>query len=73
MSDINMANKDQLKNIAERCSKYNFEENQNLRSEVKSMGEETISCENCKHFNANHKCNLNLIDQILSSMDVKLD
>jgi len=69
----NMANKDQLKNIAERCSQYRFERDNSLRADVKSMGETVSSCENCEHFNSEHKCNLNLIDQILSNMDVKLD
>jgi len=68
-----LVNKDQLKNVAERCSEYNFEENESLRSEVKSMGETIISCENCKHFNQDHKCSLDLIDPILSSIDEKLD
>ncbi|MBS4535226.1 hypothetical protein GOQ29_06290 [Clostridium sp. D2Q-14] len=69
----NMANRDQLKNIAERCSEHRFEENSSLRSDVKSMGETVISCENCVHFNSEHKCDLNLIDKILSNMDIKLD
>lgn len=69
----NMANKDQLKNIAERCSQHKFEDNSSLRSQVKSIGETVISCENCIHFNSEHKCDINLIDPILSSMDVKLD
>ena len=66
-------NKEQLMKIANNCSAYNFEHNSSLRSEAKIMGETTRSCENCIHYTKNHRCDIDLIDEILSSMAMDLE
>ncbi|MTI46765.1 hypothetical protein [Sporosalibacterium faouarense] len=66
-------NKDQLMKVAKSCSQYNFEEDSSLRSDVSIMGETAKSCENCVHFTAEHKCDIDLIDKILTNMAMELD
>lgn len=67
------ASKDQLMKVASNCSHYDFEENTSLRSDASIMGDKVKSCENCEHFTAEHKCNIDLIDPILSNMAMELD
>ncbi|MTI71962.1 MAG: hypothetical protein FH751_17075 [Firmicutes bacterium] len=69
-----MENKDQLRQIALRCSQFRNQEGDinALRSESNVLGETTKSCEICNHF-VNNRCQLNLIDEISSNIDVKLD
>lgn len=64
-----MASRDQLKQVASRCSHYNYSTEGQLTS---SMGKTISSCMNCSHLKSN-KCELNLTDKILSNLDVKLD
>lgn len=68
-----MENKDQLMKVASNCSQYNFEQNASLRSDASVMGETVKSCENCVHFTAEHKCNIDLIDPILTNMAMELN
>ena len=68
-----MENKDQLRKIALSCSQYRISYDSSLRSEGDMLGETIMTCENCKHFTSKHQCELDLIDEILSNMDVKLD
>jgi len=63
-----MANKEQFRNIARSCSQYREVEDTALRSEAMLHGEVIMSCENCEHFTEEHKCEINLIDEILSNM-----
>mgnify|MGYP006279781145 CR=1 FL=1 len=68
-----MVNKDQLRNVAKMCSQYRYQNEGSLRDDVDILDETVKSCENCSHYTVNHKCELNLTDEILSNMDVKLD
>jgi len=63
-----MANKEELKKIAELCSEHRYIENPSLRSDAEILGETIQSCENCIHFTQDHKCDINLVDEILSNM-----
>lgn len=65
-----MASRDQLKQVASRCSQYGFGGGESFTS---GTGDVASSCENCKHFSSSHKCELNLTDKILSNLDEKLD
>ncbi len=66
-------NKEQLMKIANNCSAYNFEQDASLRSEAQILGETTKSCENCIHYTKDHRCDIDLIDEILSSMAMDLE
>ena len=65
-----MANKEQLIQVAKRCSQYNFIGGKQFTS---AITDNVPSCENCEHFTKDHKCDINLTDEILSNMDEKLD
>lgn len=67
------ANKDQLMKVAKNCSQYNFEENASLRSDASILGETVKSCENCIHFTSEHRCDIDLIDEITTNMAMELD
>lgn len=60
--------KEQLKKVAQRCSRYNPKENQELKSQTTSSKDSSESCIKCSHYNDEGKCNLDLIDPILSSL-----
>lgn len=64
----NRANKEQLRRIAFSCGQYRYRGNNDLKSEADHFGETLRTCENCEHFNEEHKCNINLIDEILSNL-----
>ncbi|WDV46177.1 hypothetical protein PV797_00425 [Clostridiaceae bacterium M8S5] len=66
-----MASNSQLERVAQRCSKFNAVRSTGLSS---STGEETsrVTCNNCEHF-VDHKCNLDLVDEILVNMDEGTD
>lgn len=67
------ANRDQLMKVARNCTAYRYEQEASFRSDVKILGETTRSCENCRHFTKDHKCNIDLIDEILTDMAMELD
>ncbi len=70
----NIESRDQLKKVAERCSRYNpREESQELKSSTASSQDNTESCTNCTHYNNEGRCNLDLIDPILSSLAMETD
>lgn len=64
-----MANREQLRQVAQRCSQYNFDAANSFKSSVTNSEK---SCENCEHFK-NNKCDINLTDEILSNIDEELD
>jgi recombinational DNA repair protein RecR len=68
-----MASKEQLRKIAIYCDKYNpnREDDLNLSSNVSH--EKYESCENCSHFTNEGKCDIDLIDKVLSSLAMELD
>lgn len=71
---INMASSEQLIKVAMNCSKYNPEDFNTLSSST-STKKDTLknpSCEHCTHYTAERRCNLDLIDKIMSSMAMEL-
>lgn len=60
-----MASKDQLRKVAQNCHEYT---NNVDKSKIKF-----ISCENCNHFTKEGKCDIDLVDKILSSLAMELD
>ena len=68
-----MASKEQLRKIAIYCDEYKSKIHDEEIS-LKNIAEaEYISCTNCVHFTREHKCELNLIDKILSSLAMEQD
>lgn len=65
-----MESKEQLRKIAIYCDEYDSNIS-NLRS-VDSNDEKHESCINCIHY-TNYKCELDLIDKVLSSLSMDLD
>lgn len=67
-----MASKEQLRKIALYCDKYNKVrgEDTGLKS---SSHEEFDNCTRCSHYNKEGRCELDLIDKVLSSMAMELD
>ncbi|QQY80107.1 hypothetical protein EDD65_10171 [Keratinibaculum paraultunense] len=68
-----MASKEQLRKIAIYCNSYapKYEGILDITSSV--YEEKYESCENCTHFTDEGKCDINLIDKVLSSMAMELD
>lgn len=62
-----MASNDQLERVAQRCSQYNCEGCSGLTSSTSSEPHK-VTCNNCSHF-VNHKCDLNLVDEIMVNID----
>ncbi|MDF2546624.1 MAG: hypothetical protein K0R93_1522 [Anaerosolibacter sp.] len=60
-----MASKEQLHAVASLCSEYSPVEGSGLTSSAQYP----ISCENCGHFTKEHKCDIDLVDEILVDMD----
>jgi len=61
-----MASKEQLRKIAIYCDSYTPREKSGLKSQANNSKFE--SCENCIHFTEKGKCDLDLIDKVLSSL-----
>lgn len=57
-----MASKEQLQAVASNCSQFRSVFEGTFTSSVQPNS----SCENCKHFTRNHKCDINLVDKILT-------
>lgn len=66
---IRVANQEQLIKIAMNCSQYEPSDN----SFTSSTDIEEPSCEYCTHYTSDKRCNLDLIDRILSSMAMELE
>ncbi|RKD32356.1 hypothetical protein [Thermohalobacter berrensis] len=67
-----MASREQLERVAKFCSEYR-PRGDALQSGVKVMNETVKSCENCAHFTEDHKCDINLTDEILTNMAMDLE
>ncbi|MEW9123553.1 MAG: hypothetical protein AB2421_12670 [Thermotaleaceae bacterium] len=61
-----MASKEQLHAIASQCSKFRNVYQGGLHS---ATFPSQVNCENCAHFTREHKCELDLIDEILVNTD----
>ncbi|MFZ5968221.1 MAG: hypothetical protein ACOYVK_13740 [Bacillota bacterium] len=60
-----MASRDQLHAVASLCSEFD-----NVRgNEMTSAIGYNVTCENCRHFTKDHKCDIDLVDEILVNMD----
>ena len=68
-----MANKEQLRKIAIYCDSYTPKEEDSLNISSNVYEEKYESCENCTHFTREGKCDINLIDKVLSSLSMELD
>jgi recombinational DNA repair protein RecR len=68
-----MASKEQLRKIAIYCDSYNTREDTSLQSSSDVYEEKYESCENCSHFTKDGKCDIDLIDKVLSSLAMELD
>lgn len=64
---------EQLKKVARRCSKYNPSEDKGFKSSATSSVDNSDSCTKCSHYTSEGRCNLDLIDPILSSLAMELD
>lgn len=71
---IKIANQEQLIKVAMNCSKYNSEDSSSLTSSssTKKDSTESPSCVNCTHYTSERRCDLDLIDKIMSSMSMEL-
>lgn len=56
-----MESKEQLQQVAIHCSHFMQVSEGGLQSSVRS----NTSCENCKHFTKDHRCDIDLIDKVL--------
>ncbi|HHV47292.1 MAG TPA: hypothetical protein GXX53_10430 [Tissierellia bacterium] len=68
-----MASKEQLRKIAIYCDSYNPHEGNDLKNISQNFDKKYESCENCTHFTREGKCELNLIDKVLSSLAMEED
>lgn len=68
-----MANKEQLRKVAIYCDEYSPVDDATLKSIDTAYGEEVPSCENCTHFTMEGKCDIDLVDKVLSSLAMELD
>ena len=68
-----MPNKEQLKKIAIYCDSYEPKKEFSLESSSHVDDKKYKSCENCIHFTEDSKCELDLIDKVLSNLAMELD
>ncbi len=68
-----MASKEQLRKIAIYCDSYKPRGDHSLNITSKLYDEKFESCENCSHFTKEGKCDLDLIDKVLSSLAMEED
>ena len=68
-----MASKEQLRKVAIYCDSYNTKEDTSLKSSSNIYEEKYASCENCSHFTKEGKCDVDLVDEILSSLAMEQD
>lgn len=65
-----MESREQLRKIAIYCDEYDRKTSNSLKSSI-NVGEFDSST-NCGHYH-NHKCELDLIDKVLTSLSMDLD
>lgn len=68
-----MASKEQLRKIAIYCDSYNPGNKGTTSSISQDHDSKYESCENCTHFTRKGKCNIDLIDKVLSSLAMEND
>lgn len=68
-----MASKEQLRKIAVYCNSYTPKEDDSLNISSNVYDKNFESCENCIHFTKEGKCDIDLIDKVLSSLAMELD
>lgn len=68
-----MASKEQLRKIAIYCDEYNTKDDEALNISSNVYSEKYESCENCSHFTKDGKCDIDLIDKVLSNLAMELD
>lgn len=68
-----MPSKEQLRKVAIYCDSYSPRSKDSSSLTSKTSSEEVESCENCLHFTREGRCELDLIDKILSSLAMELD
>lgn len=65
---INLASKEQLRKIALYCDEYDPWRDIGPTLSARTYEDRYENCVNCKHYSKEGRCELNLIDPILSSM-----
>ena len=68
-----MASKEQLRKVAAYCDSYSPKAENTLNISSNIYEEKYESCENCSHFTKEKKCDIDLIDKVLSSLGMELD
>ena len=68
-----MASKEQLRKVAIYCDSYSPKESDSLEISSALYEEKYESCENCSHFTREGKCDIDLVDKVLSSLAMELD
>ena len=68
-----MASKEQLRKIAIYCDSYNPEKKRENNNISQTIDYSLESCENCTHFTREGKCDIDLIDKVLSSLAMEND
>lgn len=68
-----MASKEQLRKIAIYCDSYNPRKESSLDMTSQVYEEKFKSCENCSHFTKEGKCDVDLIDKVLTSLAMEQD
>ncbi|GFN35049.1 hypothetical protein [Tepidimicrobium xylanilyticum] len=68
-----MASKEQLRKIAIYCDSYKPKDRNSLNMTSQIYEEKFESCENCSHYTEERKCELDLIDKVLSSLAMEHD
>ncbi len=69
---VYIASKEQLRKVALYCDEYNPWRD-NLVSSARAYEDKYENCVNCSHYTKEGKCDLNLIDPLLTSMSMELD
>lgn len=68
-----MASKEQLRKVAIYCDSYNPRNRDEFKSASQSYDGEYESCEKCVHFTKEGKCDIDLVDKVLSSLAMEND
>ncbi len=68
-----MASRDQLRKVALYCNEYRPVFESSFSSSLDNSYHETKSCKNCEHFNEDEKCDIDLVDKVLSSLAMELE
>lgn len=68
-----MASKEQLRKVAIYCDEYDSVYDSSFKSTTVNADENFKSCENCSHFTDDRKCDIGLVDKVLSRLAMELD